>query len=711
MAKKQGPAAFPIERVRNFGIIAHIDAGKTTTTEQILYYTNKQHRVGKVDDGNTTTDHLEQERERGISIVAAAVTTHWTPTGGEQHRLNVIDTPGHIDFTAEVERSLSVLDGAVGVFCGVAGVQPQSETVWRQASVHHVPRLAFVNKLDRSGANFFEVVSDIERRLHGMTPLVVQVPIGAERDFRGVVDLLEMKAYVWVDGDPPPPPAVEPIPAEVADDAALWRDQLLEKVADLDEEVAARVMEGQPVEAPLLRAAIRRLTLKLAAFPVLCGASFRHKGVQPLLDAITYWLPSPVDRPPVKGKRPKSKRGAREGADEAEDWLEADRPPSPKAPFCALAFKTHSTPTSELCYLRIYSGQTDGSEQLLNVRTGKKERLGKLYIVDAAKKNPVDSAQAGDIIGVIGLRYTVTGDTLSDPDSPILLGALRFPLPVVSMAVEPRSTADKEKLATALTHMAKDDPTFRVRFDAETGQTLISGMGELHLEIVADRLKREWGVECKVGKPRVSYKQTVEQAARATQSVEMVVGEQRRFGQVELELAPRKGAAGGVEVEFATSPELVPEAFWPAIEEAIRTKASSVGDWGDPLIDVVVRVTGGQSHPTDSHESAYSAAASRALDDACEKAGLVSLEPVMTVAIDVPDEQYGAVNTDLNGRRAEVISAEESRGNWRVVAAVPLAEMFGYAGDIRSRTQGRASFVMEPRAYAVVPEGKRPKLF
>lgn len=713
MAKKQAATGFPMERIRNFGIIAHIDAGKTTTTEQILYYTNKQHRIGSVDEGNTTTDWLEQERERGISIVAAAVTTHWTPAGAEQHRLNVIDTPGHIDFTAEVERSLSVLDGAIAVFCGVAGVQPQSTKVWGQATAHDVPRIAFVNKLDRSGANFFEVVADIEQKLVGMMPIPVQLPIGEEKEFKGVVDLVEMKAWTWHEGDPPPAPVAGPIPAELADDAQLWRDQLIEKLGDLDDDIAGKVMEGQPLDAPTLRAALRRATLALKAFPVLCGASFRHKGVQPLLDAICHYLPSPAERPAVKGRRPKSKRGAREGAAETrdEDWLEADRPPNPKSPFCALAFKTYTSPTGDLCYLRVYSGQTDGSEQLLNVRTGKKERLGRLYIVDASKKNATETAQAGDIVAVVGLRYTVTGDTLSDPDSPILLGAITFPLPVVSMAVEPRTTADKDKLGAALANMSKDDPTFHVRQDTETGQTIISGMGELHLEIVADRIKREWNVECKVGKPRVSYKQTVRGTARARQSSDFMVGEQRRFGDVEVEVVPRSGG-GAVTVEFPVDPTLVPEQFHPAIEDSIRTKVSSIGDWGDPLIDAVVRVTGGSTHPVDGHESAYSQAASRAIEEACDKAGLQSLEPVMTVVIEVPEELFGTISTDLNGRRAEIIDRSDPvRGALKITAAVPLAEMFGYANDIRSRTQGRASFTMEPRAYALVPEGKRPKLF
>ena len=711
MAKKQAAARFPLERTRNIGIMAHIDAGKTTTTEQILFYTGKQHRIGSVDEGNTTTDYLPQERERGITIVAAPVTTWWTPAEGEQHRINIIDTPGHIDFTAEVERSLSVLDGAIGIFCGVAGVQAQSETVWRQATRYRVPRLAYVNKLDRSGASFYDALQDIEARLVGMVALPVQVPIGAEKDFRGVVDLVTMEAWTWEAGVPPPPPVRGPIPEEVQDEAQLYRDQLVERLADLDGEVASRFLEGQELDPATLRAALRRVTLALKAFPVLCGASFRQKGIQPLLDAICAYLPGPLDRLPVKGKRPRSKRGVKAAAEEADDWLEAERPPSPTAPFCALAFKTISSPTSEICYLRVYSGTSDGSEQLLNVRQNKKERLGKLYVVDANKKSEAEAAVAGDIVGVVGLRYTATGDTLCDPDSPILLGAINFPLPVVSMAVEPKTTSDRDKLNDAIMHMAKDDPTFRVRQDLETGQTIISGMGELHLDIIADRLKREWNVEAKIGKPRVSYKQTVRGRAVAEHKVDMEVAGKRQFGHVVLEVSPQPGAPGGLQLDFTVDEATIPDELRLPIEEAIRSKASGIGDYGDPLIDVAVRVTGGSFHPTDSVEAAYAQAASRALDQAAEDAGLVSLEPVMTLQIAVPEDLFGTVLQDVQSRRGEILESTAARDLRRIVSAVPLAEMFGYASDIRSKTQGRADFTLEPRTYAIVPEGKRPKLF
>ena len=713
MAKKKAKAeTYPLERVRNIGIIAHIDGGKTTTTEQILYYTGKEHRIGSVDEGSTTTDHLEQEQERGITIVSAAVTVHWTPPGHPEHRINIIDTPGHIDFTAEVERSLNVLDGAIAIYCAVNGVQAQSETVWRQANTYGVPRIGYVNKLDRAGANFFEVLSDIEERLPGMVPLAVQVPIGEEKEFRGVVDLITQRAWTWEEGSPPPPPTEGDVPGEVADEVQLYREQLLERLGDLDDTFAAVYMEGE-ADPDEVRAALRRVTIARTGFPVLCGASFRHKGVQPLLDAICAYLPSPLDRPPVAGKRPKSKR--RVGDADLESWDETTREPSPTAHFCAMAFKTVSQKTADLVFLRVYSGTVTAADQLLNINKNKKERLGRIHVLHANRKEPVDVATAGDILGIVGLRYTVTGDTLCDPGHPIRLGAITFPLPVVSMAVEPRSTKDKDKLADALMAMAKDDPTFTVREDADTGQTLISGMGELHLEIIADRLRRTWNVEAKVGKPRVSYKATIRQAARGEGSYELVVGEKRQFGAVTLEVARQPGAPGGLVVEFpldedADSPHPIPLNFHPAIEEAVRTKASSVGDYGDPLIDCRVRVTGGTADD-DASEGAFAAAASRAVEDALGRGGLVFLEPIMTLTVDVPEEFYGNIVQDLQGRRATVLSAHIIRESRRVVAAVPLAEMFGYVSDMRSKSQGRANASLEPRDYAEVPEGKRPKLF
>lgn len=713
MAKKKAKAAiYPIERVRNIGIIAHIDGGKTTTTEQILYYTGREHRIGSVDEGSTTTDHLQQEQERGITIVSAAVTVHWTPTAGIEHRINIIDTPGHIDFTAEVERSLNVLDGAIAIYCGVNGVQAQSETVWRQANTYQVPRIGYVNKLDRAGANFFDVLTDIEERLPGMVPLAVQVPIGEEKGFRGVVDLITLRAWTWEDGDQPPPPTEGDIPADVADEAHLYRDQLLERLGDLDDTFAGLYMEGA-VTPDDVRAALRRVCIARTGFPVLCGASFRHKGVQPLLDAICTYLPSPADRPPVVGKRPKSKR--RVGDADLESWDDTTREPSATAHFCAMAFKTVSQKTADLVYLRVYSGTVSPSDQLLNINKNKKERLGRIHVMHANRKEPVDVATAGDILGVVGLRYTTTGDTLCDANHPIRLGAITFPLPVVSMAVEPRSTKDKDKLADALKAMAKDDPTFTVRDDVDTGQTLISGMGELHLEIIADQLKRSWNVEAKVGKPRVSYKATIRSTAVGEGSYELVVGEKRQFGAVTLKIEHHHGAPGGVGVEFpideeAERPHPIPLEFHPGIEEAIKTKAYSVGDYGDPLIDCRVTVTGGEVDD-DASEGAFAAAASRAVEDALAKGGLVFLEPIMTLTVDVPEEFYGNIVQDLQGRRATILSTHMIRETRRVVAAVPLAEMFGYVSDMRSKSQGRANASLEPRDYAEVPEGKRPKLF
>ncbi|RMG07273.1 MAG: elongation factor G [Planctomycetota bacterium] len=719
MAKKKAAKAqrYPLERVRNIGIVAHIDAGKTTTTEQILYYTGKEHRIGTVDAGNTTTDYEQLEQEKGITIVSAAVTVHWTPAPlteepPEEVRINIIDTPGHIDFTAEVERSLSVLDGAVAIFCGVAGVQAQSETVWRQANTYAVPRIAYVNKLDRSGANFFEVLQDIEDRLEGMTPFAVQVPVGEEKEFRGVVDLVRMKAWLWEEGDPPPEPTLTEIPAEVAEEAALYREELIDRVTALDDALANEYLEaqeeGRELAPAALRAAIRRVTLARTGFPVLCGSSFRHKGVQPLLDAVAAYLPSPLDRPPVKGRVPRSKRKL---DTELDAWDEGERPPSEKAPFCALAFKTVSSKTSDLVYLRVYSGLVTGSDQILNVNKGKKERLGQIHILHANRKERVEVAGAGDIVGVVGLRYTVTGDTLCAADKPIRLGSIHFPVPVVSMSVEPRSSGDKDKLADALACMAKDDPTFTVHVDKETNQTLISGMGELHLEIIAEKLRRDWKVEAKVGKPRVSYKATVRGTAEARHVHDVEIGGKRRYAEVRLRVERMEKAPGGVLVDIVAPPEEIPPEFHGAIEDAIRSRAYSVGDWGDPLIDTKVTVTGGAHDPQERDEGAFAAAASRALEEALAAAGLASLEPIMTLTVDVPEEFYGNIVQDLQGRRARVLSDTVIKDSRRIVAAVPLAEMFGYASDVRSKSQGRATPSLEPRDYAEVPEGKRPKLW
>ena len=715
MAKKKaedgGSALYPLPRVRNIGIIAHIDAGKTTTTEQVLYYTGQQHRIGSVDEGNTKTDFDPQEAERGITIFSAAVSSFWTPPGDETHQINIIDTPGHIDFTAEVERSLRVLDGAVVVFCGVAGVQAQSETVWRQADRHGVPRIAYVNKLDRSGASFFDVVSEIEERLPGMKPIPIQVPVGEEKGFRGVVDLIEQVAWTWTEDDPPPAPTRGPIPAEAEEMAELYREQLIERLAEVDDEVANLFLGEQTLGPAALRAGLRRATLARKAFPVVGGASFRHKGIQPLLDAVCHFLPAPLDRPPIQGKKPRAGK-LKKAIEDPDSWVPDTRACDPEAPFAALAFKTISGKTNDLTFLRIYSGVADRQSQLLNVRENAKERLGGgIYRIDAKSRIPLEEARAGDVIGVVGLRYTRTGDTLCDANQPILLASITFPLPVVSRSVEPRSSADADDLERALTRMAKDDPTFTVRKDPETGQTLISGMGELHLEVIAEKLRRDEKIEAKVGKPRVSYKQTVKGRARGTGVYELEQGDKHLRGEVTLEVAPRPRAPGGLAIELAVSEELIPEQYHGAIEEGIKSKAMGVGDWGDPLIDVVVRVVGGRWDPETAHESAYTAAASRALEQACEQAGLVSLEPVMTLTVEAPEEFYGTVIQDLQGRRADIVSTSVVRDRHKIVAAVPMAEVFGYSNDVRGKTQGRAEFSLEARDYAPVPEGKRPKLF
>lgn len=711
MAKKKVKTeVYPLERVRNIGIIAHIDAGKTTTTEQILYYTGKEHRIGSVDEGNTATDWRVDEQERGITIVSAAVTVHWEARGSE-HRVNIIDTPGHIDFTAEVERALSVLDGAIAVYCGVGGVQAQSETVWRQANRYKVPRIAYINKMDRAGADFELAYKDIKERLYdGPTPVAVQWPLGEEKEFYGVVDLVENKAYTWGEADPPPPPEVTDVPEDVADAVEVMRADLLSAISDLDDEFGMAYLEDEDSVTPeMIRASLRRLTLERKLCPVFCGSSFKHKGVQPLLNGVCDYLPAPLDREPVAGKQPKSIRRA--GDADTDDWKDIERAPDPNAPFSALAFKTLSQKTGDLVYLRVYSGSVTDKDQILNINKGKKERMGRIHILHANRKEEtVPSTSVGDIVGVIGLRYTVTGDTLCDLSHPIQLGTIKFPLPVVSRAVEPRSTADKDKLADALACMAKDDPTFKVTMNTDTGQTLISGMGELHLEIIADTLVRDWKVEAKVGKPRVSYKATAAKNGKGRGSYELEIGDKRQFGAVSLEVL-RKPGQGEVKIEFAVPEDVIPAQFHDAIADGIETKCYSVGDYGDPLIDVTVRVTGGEFDEDDSTEAAYTAAAGRALDDGLESAGISFLEPIMTLTVDVPEEFFGNIMQDLQSRRATVEETLILRDIRRVIAAVPLAEMFGYASDIRSKSQGRATPILEPREYAEMSANQRPKLF
>jgi elongation factor G len=721
MAKKSEVVSFPLERTRNIGIIAHIDAGKTTTTERILYYTGRQHRLGNVDEGNTTTDYLEQERERGITIVAAAVTTHWTPRGGGEatkHRINIIDTPGHVDFTAEVERSLRVLDGAVVVISGVEGVQAQTETVWKQANRHKVPRFIFVNKLDRIGADFQNVLGEIDTSLDAK-PLPLQIPIGQEKTLRGVVDLIEMKGLVWQDmeGDEPaPPPEVIAIPSELTDDAEIARIQMLEKLADWDEQIAEKYLAEQPIGPQEIRAAVRKVCLGMKLTPVLCGAAQRCKGVQPVLDAVCDYLPAPIDLPPVKGKVPKSKRqmvkDGEEDEEVPEDWGDGERKPDAKAPFCALAFKTESDKNTELTYLRIYSGTVDGSTQVLNVRRNKRERLSQIFLMHANKREQLEQASAGEIVAAVGLRYTRTGDTLSDPNSPIVLGAITFPEPVISMAVEPVSTADKDALAEAIEKFAKNDPTFSSRVDAETGQTIISGMGELHLEIIQDRILREWKVKAKVGKPRVAYRQTITRAAEGENRF-VKTGTKPMYGHVKLKIEPWKPQGDErVQVLMVAPEDQIPRQFQPAVIDSIKTAAQGGFAWGYPLIDVRVWVTGGSTHPTEATEGAYAAAASQAFREAGEKAGVILLEPIMDVEIESPAESVGNVIRDLNARHAEIHGDEEIKsGVHQIRARVPLAAMVGYSTDVRSMSQGRATFTMEPAAYAEVPEERRPKVF
>jgi elongation factor G len=721
MAKKSEVVSFPLERTRNIGIIAHIDAGKTTTTERILFYTGRQHRLGNVDEGNTTTDWLPQERERGITIVAAAITTHWSPRGqtdaASKFRINIIDTPGHVDFTAEVERSLRVLDGAVVVISGVEGVQAQTETVWKQANRHHVPRVIFVNKLDRIGADYAEVLKDIDKALDAK-PLPLQIPIGQEKTLKGVVDLVQMRGLVWQDmeGDEPAPaPSVIEIPAELKDDAEVARIQMLERLADFDEQIAEKYLAEQEITPQEIRTAVRRLCLSMKLTPVLCGAAQRCKGVQPVLDGICDYLPAPIDLPPVKGKVPKSKRQVLGDAEDdtiPEDWADGERKPDPKASFCALAFKTESDKNTELTYLRIYSGTIDGSTQVLNVRRNKRERLSQIFLMHANKREQLDQATAGEIVAAVGLRYTRTGDTLADPDSPIVLGAITFPEPVISMAVEPVSTGDKDALAEAIERFAKNDPTFSSRLDPETGQTIISGMGELHLEIIRDRILREWNVKAKVGKPRVAYRQTITQSAEGEHRF-IRTGTKPMYGHVKLKVEPWKGTGEDrVQVLMVAPEDQIPRAYHQPIVDSIKTAAQGGFAWGYPLIDVRVWVLGGSTHPTDATEGAFSAAATQAFREAGEKAGVILLEPIMDLEVECPAESVGNIIRDLNARHAEIGGDEEIKsGVHQIRARVPLAAMVGYSTDVRSLSQGRATFSMEPAEYNEVPEARRPQLF
>ncbi len=679
----------PLERVRNIGIMAHIDAGKTTTTERILYYTGVNYKMGEVHEGSATMDWMEQEQERGITITSAATTCFW-----KDHRINIIDTPGHVDFTIEVERSLRVLDGAVAVFCGVGGVEPQSETVWRQADKYRVPRIAFVNKMDRVGADFPRVVEMMRDRL-GAKALPIQVPIGSEDAFRGVVDVVRERAIYWDDASLGADFTEEDVPEPLLPVVAECRERVIEAAADYDEALMARYLDGEAIAAEAIRKALREATLRLEVVPVLCGSSFRNRGVQTLLDAILDYLPSPLDVPPVAGVVPEGERGA---------GTEIQRKASDDEPFAALVFKLMNDPhVGHLTYIRIYSGRVKPGDQVLNVARGRKERIGRLLQMHANKRQPIDEACAGEIAAVIGLRGAVTGETLCDPRHPILLEPLEFPEPVISIAIEPKTQADMDRLGEALQRLAQEDPSFRVSTDSETGQTLISGMGELHLEIITDRLLREFKVGANVGPPQVSYKETITRPVRVEGRYIKQTGGTGDYGVVWIEVSP--GAPGsGFQFEEAIKGGAVPREYFPAIRGGCEEAAQSGHLAGYPVVDLQVRLVDGQYHEVDSSERSFKIAGSLAMKEALRTAGPILLEPIMSVEVVTPEEFVGAVQGDLSGRRGS-ITGMEARGNARLIhAEVPLATMFGYVNSLRSMTQGRANYTMQFSSYAAAPQ-------
>ncbi len=676
-------SSIDLESIRNIGIAAHIDAGKTTTTERILFFTGRKHKLGEVHEGAATMDWMEQERERGITITSAATTCHW-----KGFSVNIIDTPGHVDFTVEVERSMRVLDGAVAVFCAVGGVEPQSETVWRQADRYRVPRVAFVNKMDRVGADFHQVVGQMKERL-GANAVPVQIPIGSEDAFGGVVDLVREKAVIYVEELGVDPRVVD-IPAELVEDAALGREALVEAMADVDEDVMALYLEGKHVPENVLRRAIRKGTIDLAVFPVLCGSAFKNKGVHSLLDAVVDYLPSPLDLPPIKGVHPST------GDTE-------ERHPDPAAPLSALAFKIMVDPfVGRLVYCRIYSGRIRSGSSILNTSTGSRERVGRILRMHANKREDLEEASAGEIIALPGLKATRTGDTLSDERKPILLESVQFPEPVVHLSAEPMSKADQVKLARGLAGLSEEDPTFKVSTNEETAQTIISGMGELHLEIIVDRLKREYGVDVRVGRPQVAYRETIRNPSSGEGRFIKQTGGRGQYGHVVLEIEPLPEEKSFV-FEDRIVGGVIPREFIPAVQKGIVETVANGVLGGYPVIGVKVTLVDGSFHEVDSSELAFRIAASMAFKEAMKSANPVLMEPIMEVEVVTPEEYVGDVMGDLSSRRGHV-EGMEMRGNARIVRSfAPLSEMFGYATDLRNKTSGRASYSMQFSHYEEVP--------
>ncbi|MGU7774102.1 elongation factor G [Burkholderia sp. MR1-5-21] len=683
----------PIERYRNIGISAHIDAGKTTTTERILFYTGVNHKIGEVHDGAATMDWMEQEQERGITITSAATTAFWKGMGGNypEHRINIIDTPGHVDFTIEVERSMRVLDGACMVYCAVGGVQPQSETVWRQANKYKVPRLAFVNKMDRTGANFFKVYDQLRLRLKA-NPVPVVVPIGSEENFKGVVDLIKMKAIIWDEASQGTKFDYVDIPAELVDTCNEWREKMVESAAEANEDLMEKYLGGEELSEAEIIKALRDRTIACEIQPMLCGTAFKNKGVQRMLDAVIDFLPSPVDIPPVTGELENGEKTERRAADDEK--------------FAALAFKIMTDPfVGQLIFFRVYSGVVNSGDTLLNATKDKKERLGRILQMHANQREEIKEVRAGDIAAAVGLKEATTGDTLCDPAHPIVLERMIFPEPVISQAVEPKTKADQEKMGLALNRLAQEDPSFRVQTDEESGQTIISGMGELHLEILVDRMKREFGVEATVGKPQVAYRETIRKSASDVEGKFVKQsGGRGQYGHAVITLE-RSEQGKGYEFVDAIKGGVIPREFIPSVDKGIQETLKSGVMAGFPVVDVKVTLTFGSYHDVDSNENAFRMAGSMAFKEAMRRADPVLLEPMMAVEVETPEDYMGNVMGDLSGRRGIVQGMDDMVGGGKIVRAeVPLSEMFGYSTSLRSLTQGRATYTMEFKHYAEAPK-------
>jgi elongation factor G len=678
-------AQFPLERTRNIGIMAHIDAGKTTTTERILFYTGISHKIGEVHDGTAIMDWMAQEQERGITITSATTACEW-----KNHRINIIDTPGHVDFTIEVERSLRVLDGAIGVFCSVGGVEPQSETVWRQANRYKVPRIAFVNKMDRTGADFFNGVQMMRDRLKA-NPVPFQLPIGAEDKYQGIIDLLTMKAVIFDDASQGAEFAVKDIPEDLKAQAQEYREKMVESVVEHDEKLMERYLNEHEISLADLKKAAREATLSMAITPVFCGSAFKNKGVQQLLDAVVDFLPSPVDIPPVEGHLPRTEEVVTRRAEESE-------------PFAALAFKIMTDPfVGQLTYFRVYSGKLDAGSYVYNSIKDKRERIGRILRMHANNREEIKFIGAGDIAAAVGLKYTTTGDTLCDEDKPIVLESMVFPDPVISVAIEPKTKADQEKLSTSLGKLAQEDPSFKVKVDEETGQTIISGMGELHLEIIVDRMMREFKVEANVGRPQVAYRETITKTAEHETKYAKQTGGRGQYAHVLLRIEPREPGKG---FEFLDEIKggVVPREFIPAVRKGVEEALGGGVLAGYPIVDVAVALYYGSYHDVDSSEMAFKIAGSMCVKDAFKKASPVLLEPIMDVEVVTPEDFVGTVAGDLNSRRGRIMGTEIRTGSQAIKAQVPLSNMFGYATDLRSQTQGRANFTMQFDHYEQVPK-------